>query len=722
MTANRLQLRFFSRPTAGDLMGGLAASTVLLPQAIAFGVTLLSPNGFSASQGAIAGLLGAAIVCLASGFSGASIGLISSPTGPVMVLLAGVMTTFVHSGVSGAALLSNLVAVVLFTGLFQILIGASGGGKLIKYIPYPVISGFLTGSAILMLKSQIGPFTGKGFDAAWEGWRWVPLLTVLITFACTQVVPKLFKQLPGTIAGLILGTLAFHLLASLNPAPLPTPWLIGQLPGLDTVSLNVSTDSLGILHWSVILPAAIALAILASLDTLMNSVIADVNTGYRHNARLELVSQGIGQMIASVCGGMAVSGTTAATMVAIRSGGRRWAAVIAGLTLFILILLARDVGSILPISVLAGIILSVSLHMIDPDIYTWLKQPRTRQDAGIALLVTIVTVAYDLMMAVALGVVIAIVLFIRAQIKLNVVHRRSTRKQVKSVVARSTEERELLEAQGERIIMYELRGNLFFATADSLLESLVDDLDSPNFVILHMRRVLQIDLTAIRFLHQIASRLHKHGGQLLFCNVHEQIGIGQKMQKALKSVTPGQMEYEVKTFNGKDEAFEYAENALLYDAGLKPTEFVEHRPLAENDLCRDLDPAAQAELNTVLKSCVFEAGEKLFAAGDAGDQLYLVLSGEIDIRLPTTAHHYKRLATCQPGTFFGELALLNPGPRVADAVAVRRSEILELSREGLDKLCITHADTAIQLLITLARIQVEHLRWSTAEIRHLSEW
>jgi SulP family sulfate permease len=717
-----LHERFFNRPTAGDLLGGLAASTVLLPQAIAFGVTLLSPNGFSASQGAMAGLLGAAIVCLVSGFSGATKGLISSPTGPVMVLLAGVMTAFVHSGITGEALLTNLVAVVLFTGLFQILIGVSGGGKLIKYIPFPVISGFLTGSAILMLKSQIGPISGSGYDAAWVDWRWLPLVTVIVTFAAMQLIPKMIRQLPGAIAGLLIGTLVFHLLASMNDATIPSLWLIGQLPGLETASLNFSSSMLEQLDWAIIMPGAIALSILASLDTLMNSVIADVNTGSRHNARLELVSQGIGQMLTAVGGGMAVSGTTAATMVAIRSGGRRWAAVAAGLTLFILILFARDAGTLLPISVLAGIILSVSLHMIDVDILTWLKQPGTRQDAIIAILVTLVTVIYDLIAAVGLGVVIAIILFIRTQIRMNIVQRRSTRKQVRSVVTRSMEERELLEQQGDRIILYELRGNLFFATADNLLENLAGDLDGPNYVILHLRRVFQIDLTATRYLHQIAMRLHRHGGQLLLCNVDAQINIGHKMDKAMERVSPAQNGHEIIRFNGKDEALEYAENALLFDAGLKPTEFVEYRPLAENDLCQDLDEAEQADLQRVLQPRILDAGEILFSAGEPGDQLYLVLSGGIDIRLPTSNDRYKRLATCQPGTFLGELALLNPGPRVADAVANHRSEVLVLTREALDSLRVSHPDTEIHLLITLARIQVEHLRWSSAEIRHLSDW
>ena len=714
--------KYFSKLTLGDVWGGLAASAIVLPQAMAFGVALFTPKGFDASQGAIAGLLGAAIVSSVSGFLGGTRGLISAPTGPTMVLLGGALTTLYQSGLTGSPLLLSLAMVIMCTGFFQVIIGLSGGGKLIKYIPYPVVSGFLTGSAILMIMSQTGPLSGKGFDPSWESWRWLPLVTAIVTVISIHFAPKFIKQVPGTIAGLIVGTIVFHIIATFNSADLPQQWLIGELPRIDSVRLELSLSTLANLNWTLIVPMALALAILASLDTLLTAVIADVSTGLRHNANVELVGQGIGQVLSSVSGGMATAGTTGATVVAIRSGGRRWAGVFAGLAFFTLILVARDLGTILPISVLAGIILSVSLHLFDLDIIAWIKKSRTRQDAIVAILVTTVTVTYDLMVAVGLGVVIAIILFIRTQIRLPVVHRRSTGKQVRSVKLRRMEERQVLDEHGERIVMYELRGNLFFATADSLIEEMAEDLDKPSFVILHLRRVLQVDLTAMKILNQIASRLQKSGGQLIFCNVHKQIGIGKKMQKTLTGVSSSDANLQVLTFNGKDEALEYAENTLLEDLNIKPTQFHHRIELIENDLCKSLSGKEEENLRKVLESRILEKDEKLFSAGDFGDQLYLVISGEIDIRLPTTKHHYKRLATCQPGSFFGELALLNPGPRVADAVAVHKSEILILSRSSLDELCKTHPETSINLLMTLAKIQVEHLRWSTAELQRLSMW
>lgn len=720
--ANGFLRQHFSAVTAGDMWGGMAASAVVLPQAMAFGVALYAPGGFNASQGAIAGLLGAAILCLVSGLFGGTRGLISAPTGPTLVLLGGAVASLLQAGLDSEGLLLNLAVLMICTGLFQIIIGLTGGGKLIKYIPYPVISGFLTGSAILMIMSQIQPLSGEGVSEDWEAWRWLPLATAVVTLLATSLGPKLVTRVPGTIAGLLCGSLVFHVLAMMNPADLPSEWMIGQLPELNNLGLAINRDILQTLSWNIIIPAAMALAILTSLDTLLTAVIADVTTGNRHNAGLEMVGQGVGQILTSLSGGMAAAGTTGATIVAVKSGGRRWPGVFAGITFFLLILVGRDAGSVLPISVLAGIILAVSLHMIDLDILAWLKRSRTRQDAIVAILVTAVTVAYDLMVAVGLGVVIAIILFIRAQIHASVVHRRSNGRQIRCVRSRTRDEREILDQHGERIVLYELRGNLFFATADALLESLSGDLDGPNFVILHMRRVQQVDLTAIKYLQQIAARLQKNGGVLIFCNVHKGIGIGKRMAKTFRKRSIHDPDLHVLTFNGKDEALEYAEDALLMEQDMEVTKFHDNVPLAKSDLCRDLGEEAVKNLENVIESIVLETNEKLFRAGDHGDALYIVINGQVDIRLPTTKHHYKRLASCNPGSYFGELSLLKPGPRVADAVAMHKTGVCMLNVAGFNKLTEQYPDTAIQLLHTLASIGVEHLRWSTREIQRLSEW
>lgn len=715
---------FFKRIkiNSGDIWGGLAASVIILPQAMAFGVTLLTSSGFDASRGAIMGLLAASIVCFFSGILGGTRGLVSSPTGPILVLLGGALSSLSQINISGEGLLLNLVAIIVLTGVFQILIGISGGGKLIKYIPYSVISGFLTGSAFLMILSQVKLLFKSGPDGAWLGWDWLPFLVAMITVATIHISTKKFRKLPSTLVGLFVGTLFFHLIVLFNQAELPVEWVIGKLPNINSIGITFPKDILEQLSWSIIVSSALALSILSSLDTLLTSVIADVTTGERHNANIEMIGQGIGQIVSGFIGGMAAAGTTGATVVSVNSGGRRWVGVFASLFFLFLLLVARDINSLLPISALAGIIFYVSLRMLDLDIISWLKLKNMRSDAFIAILVTIVTVSYNMMVAVIFGVLISVILFIKQQINSRVISRRLTGNHIHSIRKRKNKERKILENNCNRIILYELKGNLFFATADSLLDELSADLNKQNYIILHMRKVLHIDLTAMKYIQQIASRLHKNGGQLIFCNVYEELNFGDHLEKNLSKMSHSANDCSILVFNGKDEALEFAENELLKEAGIELKGADNKVSLKENDLCHGLGVENEAELEKVLKKTHLKKGEVLFEAGDYGDEVYMLISGEIEIRLPITKHHYKHLLTYQAGSFLGELSMLEPGPRVANAIVTHDVELFSLDNKGLQELAKKHPETAVYILNRLAKIQAEYLRWTTKELRLLSEW
>ncbi len=712
----------FTRPGAGDLWGGMAATAVVLPQAMAFGVALLAPVGIDPASGALAGLIGAASLSLCSGLSGGTQGLISAPTGPTLVLLVGVVTALSGGGLDTGGVLTGMAVVMVLTGIFQSLIGLSGGGRLIKYIPYPVVAGFMTGSAILMILSQLDPLSGEGYTAPWASWRWVVPLTAVFTYACMSLLPRWLPKVPGTIAGLFGGTLLFQFLAWMGPGEVPGAWVIGTLPGLDAVQLGMETAVVRELPLKTLLFSSLALAVLASLDTLLTSVIADVETGSRHDARRELAGQGAGQILSGLLGGMAGAGTTGATVISVRSGGRRYAGLFAGLTFALLVGLFGPVGGLVPICVLAGIILHVAVHMVEGDILAWLRRSRTRTDALIALLVTIVTVAYDLMAAVGLGVGIAVLLFVAEQVRAPVIHRRTTAAERHSVRVRPSEQYELLEQHGDEIVIYELRGSLFFATADKLFEQLSPDLDQCGWVILNFRRVSQVDLSALRILRQMADRLQAHGGMLLFTNVHKQMGMGRKVHKTLRKISPGRPVGNVRSFSDTDEALEFAEDALLERLGASLPAPEQALTLEQTELCREMTPEQTAALAGECRQLSLKQGESLFRVGDEGDALYVVTLGEVDILLPTGKHHHKRLAKCGPGSFFGEIALLEPGPRAASAVAVRDASLLELDRVSLERLVGSHPAAAVALLETLGRSLGEDLRWSARELHRLAQW
>jgi len=707
---------------SAEIWSGIAAAAVVLPQAMAFGVALLTPLGLDPAIGAVAGLIGAAALCIGSGLAGGTQGLISAPTGPVLVLLGGALANLDQSGLHGSQLLTALAAVLILTGIFQSLIGLSGGGRLIKFMPYPVVAGFMTGSAILMIMSQMKSLTAGTVLDSFTIAQSIPAVTAITTLGIVTYTPRILPAIPGTISGLIGGSLIFQGLLLFTSQPVPEAWIIGLLPGPETMHFGISLTVAQQLPWWLIIFSALALAVLASLDTLLTAVIADIGTGVRHNARRELVGQGIGQIIAGLFGGIAGAGTTGATLVAVKTGGRRWAGLGAGLSFVVLLLVGGPLGHVLPLSVLAGIILHVALGMLDRDIIAWIRYIRTRMDAGIAIFVTIVTVSYDLMVAVGIGVLIAVILFIRAQVKSSVIHRRSTCAQLRPVRHRTDVQRELLDKHGDRVILYELRGNLFFATADQLFEEISADLNRPAWIILHMRRIQQVDFTGVKILQQIADRLHAHGGHLLFCNVHKQIGLGKKVRRTLQKISASNGDLKVKTFNGSDEAVEYAENKLLSELGSPAHPSDKQMSLGEMDFCAAMTAGQIHALEQVLLDVKVDRHDKVFACGDEGAELYIVSKGEVDIRLPTSKHHYMRLAKYGPGTLFGEIAFLNPGARTADAIAVLPSHLKVLDRSGFERLEQQDSDAAIAVLFALGVAQGNHLRWSVAEIRRWAQW
>ncbi|MDS4030757.1 MAG: SulP family inorganic anion transporter [Candidatus Contendobacter sp.] len=712
-------------PTAllADLRGGLVGAAVVLPQATAFGVTVFAAS-LGTAPGALAGLVGAILLLLISGGFGGAVGLVSGPTGPSMALLSGTAAILAGAGLAPAAIAPTLFVVTVLAGSMQLLIGLVGGGRLMKFIPYPVIAGLTTGTGLLLIRSQFKPLLGVHHADTWSQWHWLPLATATVAFATARFAPRFIPWLPGPIAGLIGGTALFQgALHSAGLSPTPAHWVIGALPELGGVHLALDTPAAWVdLPWPLILHAAFALAVLCSLNTLLTAVLADTVTGLRHDARRELLAQSVGQILTGLAGGMAGSASVGGTATAVQAGARRWAALGAGLALLLLLLFAGQTGQWLPTSALAGIILASALNLLDKDILAWLRRSRTRLDAVIAVLVTGITLSYDLMVAVLVGLAIAILLFIRQQSRVPIIHRRLTGAERHSVRRRPAEQAELLARHGDRIVLYQLRGTLFFAKADQLFEDLLPDLDRPAWVILHLRRVIQIDFSSVRLLQQIAARLERHGGELLFCEVREDLGLGREVERTLRklSLRPGRL--NVKTFAAADLALEYAENALLDALGVAPTVLEQRVPLEAMDLCRAMGPAEIAALAAVLQPRLLERGQRLFAAGDDGAELYLVLRGRVDIRLPATDDRYKRLAIYGPGTMFGDIAFLDPGPRAAEAVAVRSSELLTLSREDFDRLRNDHPDAAIALLLALGQQQSRALRWSAQEIQRLIQW
>ena len=393
----------------GDFTGGIVAGIVALPLALAFGV--------QSGMGAIAGLYGAiAVGILAAAFGGTETQA-SGPTGPMTVVSA----TFIAIAISMTGSLENamgiIVATFLLAGLFQIFFGFINIGSYIRYFPYPVISGFMSGVGLIIILLQIFPFAGLGSPSSTFGViKDIPHLfsefnlaaigiggmTVLIFY----LFPKITKAVPSALVALITASLVAYFFKLNIP-------LIGDIPaGLPSLKIDglFSIDSKA---YVIIIEYALVLAVLGSIDSLLTSVIADNITKTKHNSNRELIGQGIGNAVAGLIGGIPGSGATKGTVVNINSGGKtRLSGVIHGLFLLVVLLGAGKLAAFIPIPVLAGILIPVGFNIIDvKGLKHLLHVPRA--DAIVLVIVLLITTFGSLIYAVAIGVILASVLFMK---------------------------------------------------------------------------------------------------------------------------------------------------------------------------------------------------------------------------------------------------------------------------------------------------------------------
>ena len=411
----------------GDVFGGVTAGIVALPLALAFGIQAFGgiDHPAAASMGALAGLVGATLLGFFAALFGGTHSQISGPTGPMTVITASLISaTWATSQGSFSAVIISMALAGIFCGLFQIVFGLIRIGKYVRYIPYPVLSGFMSGIGVIIILQQIYPLLGLKSPVlvvdmilqipaqVSKGVSVVPLLLGLGTILIVALFPRITKKIPSTLVALIVMTIV-SLFCSIDaaltigeiPAGIPMPFFAKE--GLELSGLN----------WVEIMKTAIipglTLAGLGSIDTLLTSVVADNITKTKHNSNQELIGQGIGNTISGLFCGIAGAGATMRTVVNVKAGGRTQLSGVAHSLLLLAVLLGLgSVVKYVPLSVLAGILITVGWGIVDFRGFRDLSHI-PRSDAFVLILVFLTTVFVDLLTAVGIGMVVACVLFMK---------------------------------------------------------------------------------------------------------------------------------------------------------------------------------------------------------------------------------------------------------------------------------------------------------------------
>lgn len=497
----------------GDISGGLVAGIIALPLALAFGV--------QSGLGAEAGLYGAIAVGIFAAAFGGTATQASGPTGPMTVVAASIV--IFATDAEGSINLGLVLMCFLAGGVFQIGLGLLGIGKYIRYFPYPVVSGFMSGVGLIIVFLQLWPLLGSAspkstievftkISQPLSAINWYAILLGVLTLIVNYTFPLITKKVPSVLVALLFGTGV----ALLFKMDVP---VIGDIPkGFPPLQisamLKVSTEHIGF-----ILQSGMTLALLGSIDSLLTSVIADNITKDRHDSKRELIGQGIGNVMAAIFGGIPGAGATKGTVVAIKSGAKtRLSGITHGLFQLIALLGLGTLVSYIPLSVLAGLLISVGVAIIDyKGIKHLLRVPKA--DASVMIVVLIWTIFGNLIYAVAAGVVLASVLFMKQASDLAESETTVTSLDPEPVW---DDEKKVAESPEKTVFIKHLYGPLFFGFSSGF-RTLTDELPkATQTLVVRMERVPYVDQSGLYTLEDSILRLTQEGKSVVLTGLQTQ--------------------------------------------------------------------------------------------------------------------------------------------------------------------------------------------------------
>jgi len=485
----------------GDLTGGLTAAIVALPLALAFAIA----SGVDPKAGLYTAIVAGT---LAAVFGGSPVQ-ITGPTGAMAVILIGIVAKYGIEKVWLAGVMA---------GIIQVALGAAKLGQLVKFIPYPVTAGFTNGIAVIIFFGQLNNFLGLQLPRSdhflpglWqtvtqlEATQWAAVGLALVVVMTKLFWGRLSTPIPGSLVGLVLATAiaaGFHL----------------HVPTIGTIPQALPMPH-GIPHWSdfglirELINPALALAALGSIESLLSAVVADgMTVSEKHNSDRELIGQGIANIVVPFFGGIPATGAIARTAVNVRAGGKtRLSGVIHGLALALIMLTLAPLAAQIPLAALAGILMVTSVRMIEWDAIGLLLRA-TYADFAVMMLTWLVTIGFDLVLAVEVGLIAAGALFIKRMSDLNLA------KVPEAEVFPPGVPLEL----SKQTAVYRVDGPLFFGAAERFATFLRDE-PEVKYLILRLRFVPNMDTTGLVALEDIYHDLNRRGCRLILSGLQPEV-------------------------------------------------------------------------------------------------------------------------------------------------------------------------------------------------------
>ena len=496
-----------------DLIAGIVVGIVALPLAIAFGIA----SGVSPTIGLITAIVGGFIV---SAFGGNSVQ-IGGPTGAFIVIVYGIIAQFGLEGLAIATFMAGLI--LLLMGFFRL-------GTVIKFIPYPIVVGFTAGIALTIFSTQINDFFGLGlknipseFIPKWgvyfQNFGSVDLTTLgvaLVSLLIIILAPKVSKKLPGALLAILIVTPVVYFL------DLPVETIGGRFGELKTDIPLPHGFELNMATINQLLPSAFTIAILGAIESLLSATVADGVTGSRTDSNSELIGQGLANVVVPMFGGIPVTGAIARTMTNITNGGRTpVAGIVHAIVLLLIFLLLMPLIQLVPMSTLAAVLIVVSYNMSGwRTVRSIFHNPKS--DISVLIVTFLLTVIFDLTIAIEIGLLLAVVLFLRRVMENTDIRVYGSKLDAAENTDLSTHE-ELNLAPGVQV--YEIDGPFFFGVAtkfDEMMRTTVGE-EKPAVRIIRMRKVPFIDSTGLHNLETLIRSSQTMGIHVVLSGVRPEV-------------------------------------------------------------------------------------------------------------------------------------------------------------------------------------------------------
>ena len=520
-----------------DLLAGIIVAIIALPLSIALAIA----SGVSPEKGLYTAIVAGFVI---AAFGGSNVN-ISGPTAAFATIVAGIVAQY---GVSGLAIATIMAGIIL------IIMGLCKLGALIKYIPYTITTGFTSGIALTIVIGQLKDFFGLTFaegthavetmeklSAVGSSFSTINLQSVLvgiIGLAVLIIWPKINKKIPPSLIAVIVGVAIVKLF----------DMRVNTIGDLYTISRDLPQFSLPQFNFATIkqlLPSAFTIAILAGIESLLSCVVSDEMISDKHNSNTELMAQGLGNIFSGLFGGIPATGAIARTAANVKNGGRTpISGMVHAVVLLLILVVLMPYAAWIPMPIIAAILFMVAYNMCEWRHFVEICKTAPKSDIAVLLLTFILTVVFDLVVAIEVGLLVAVVLFMKRMTDVTTIRQWS-----------HNPEDERMKKIPSKTLVYEIDGPLFFATSDKISE--IPKVNDVNVVIFRMHNIPALDISALRTIKDVYKHFRGQNTVVVFSHVNEQpMAV---MKKAGFYETVGEEYF----FDNIDEALEYAEKMSI---------------------------------------------------------------------------------------------------------------------------------------------------------------